>query len=274
VGRIRTATIVACACAVALLCSGCWFQAGWDWSLNEANPHESVIGPAQVPTLTKKAGGAALTSAAAPAVADPYVYWPLKSGSGLAGDPQALCKQSATTLANVWCTALPGTGLNTPAVGGSVTGGTGFVFVTYHSSDLDADVLQALDTTTGNVTWTYGLAGRITGAFAPTLAPAPNVTGGPPVGYLYVTEPAAGEVVVVNTSGSLVKNAFGGYDTPVAIGDNLAYVGEKATGSIDALDSSTLAPDWSMSLGSGRSTFSVAWTPSVVYALTDNGIVG
>ena len=267
---------LAVAAAFALLASGCWYQAGFDPGHSSDNTLESTITPSNVASLVKRWNSTLTCSCgggtSSPVATGKTMYLPVFE-TDLSGKPPGLVSLNEKTGAVNWEVPLPGAP-STPAIGNTIYGGNGLVFVTLTNGDGSPE-LEAVQASTGIPAWVDPLGGQ--SPTAPTLAAGP--VGAPSgTGTIYVST-TSGLRVVQNftTDGTYLKtSAIGTYSSPVAIGNGLAYVGG-SDGTLQALNSSTLAPVWSASVATAP-TQGVAASPAVssgnVYAASLDGDVG
>ncbi len=162
---------------------------------------------------------------------------------------------------------------STPAVGNTIYGGAGLVFITFQNKD-GVGQLEALHTSDGSQAWTVSLPGLPVGS--PTLATGPAAIVGQGQGLLYVTVSNPNEVIAVSTAGAKEATSLAGpYNTSPAVGNALLYVGG-TDGSLTALDTTALKVKWSATVAPSP-TKGVAASPVVggssVYAASLDGIV-
>ena len=280
----RARPMAALTIVLALVASGCWYQAGWDAGHSNDNSGETTVTPANAQQLQAKwiaPGGDPFSGP--PAVGNNVVYISeTHSGTALPpSGPPALSAWNEADGSAVWEQPFnfPPT---SPVVGNSVYGGSGLIFTTVPGPRVAA--LVALSAATGAPVWTTPLPGAE--PTSATLASVPPPAGGPAVGTLFVTLTDTHVVAAYTLGGTVLsQSSAGSYATSVAVGNGRGYVGN-SDGTVSALDASDLAlsPAWTTPVSptaativgspavSGTSVFAVAADGSVAGINASSGV--
>jgi outer membrane protein assembly factor BamB len=264
IGGARRLGGLALLAVLLVVCSGCWYQAGFTPGHTSNNTSENTLAPANV-GLIAVTGNYPFPSSASPSTDTKAVYYPTSSGPG--GTP-SLDKVDRITNALVWSQNLSGPP-TTPAVGNSTDGAEGMVFITY-TEPAGVALLEARDAATGALIWTRVLPGaRPT---SPTLAKLS--TPGTAFSVLYVTLKDTHVVVAVSTTNVLLgTSAAAQYFTPVAVGSQYAYVGQ-TNGTVAALTLPALGVAWVTPVSPAPIVGSPAVSGAAVYAASLTGDIG
>ncbi len=269
--RVGLAVLVAALCFGA---SGCWYQAGFDPGHTGDNSFETTISSANVASLKphwNSGSWCVCLLSAPPSVGNSAMYQPTAKSNLPGFGPSLLSVKESSGSVN-WDVSVGGDP-STPAVGNTIYGGAGLVFVTFQNKD-GVGQLEALHTIDGSQAWTVSLPGVPIGS--PTLATGPAAIVGQGQGLLYVTVSNPNEVTVVSTAGTKEATSLAGpYNTSPAVGNGLVYVGG-TDGSLTALDTTALKVKWTATVAPAP-TKGVAVSPVVggssVYAASLDGIV-
>jgi outer membrane protein assembly factor BamB len=264
IGGARRLGTLGLLAGLAVVASGCWYQAGFDPGHTSNNTSEATLGPANV-SLIGVTGTHPFPSSASPSTDASAVYYP--DAAGPSGTP-SLDKVDRITNALIWSQSLGGPP-HTPAVGNSTDGGERMVFTTY-TENVDVGVLEARDVLTGALIWKRVLPGaRPT---SPTLAKIS--TPGASLSALFVTMKDTHIVVAVSTANVVLGTSLPAqYFTPVAVGPQFAYVGQ-TNGTVAALTLPGLAVGWVTPVSPAPIVGSPTVSGANVYAASLVGDVG
>lgn len=269
---VRRAMGMVFAVSLMLIASGCWYEAGWEPGRSNFNPFETAIGSSNVGALTPHWQSSCVDPfnfpSISPSVANPSVFL-AAANCGAGGQPELVSLSESTGQQN-WATTLSGFP-STPAVGDGIYGGSGLVFTTYNTP-AGVGVLEAFTAATGAPAWQVTLPGVPIGSVTLAASPAAGLVPSG-VGLLFVST-FTGQVVLVSTSGAVLQtSAVGPYDTDVAVGNGLVYVGG-LDGSLTVLHEVSLTVAWTAKVSSVQAVFA---TPVVsgttVYGGADDGTV-
>ena len=169
---VRRAGLVALVVALCFSASGCWYQAGFDPGHTGDNAFESTISAANVASLklhwSSGTSFCACDLSASPAVGNSAVYQPTATSLLTGHGPSLLSLNESSGAAN-WDVSVGGAPA-TPAIGNTIYGGAGLVFITFQNHD-GAGQLEALHSADGSQAWIVTLPGVPVGS--PTLATGP-----------------------------------------------------------------------------------------------------